>query len=193
GEARLQSLREALEREKIFREQWRQAEVLFSRGQLPASEKILLELAGRQPHNSEVQALLETVRSQRSAAEEDQFYNRGRTKALRLVEEQQWDQAADLLRNLQSLFPNDPILQRDLQSVIASRHRHQPPPVSPAQRELAAGTENGVTREACGAAPLGRSRPPGRLPVTSDLHQAATAQLESHVEPSPGGAAPLGR
>ena len=47
---------------------------------------------------------------------------RGREEALSLMEQQQFAQAVDLLRNLLSLFPHDQILQREL-AVAQSRLR----------------------------------------------------------------------
>lgn len=124
-ETRLQALQEELEREKVHQGQWRAAEVLFGRRQFQEAEKILLALAARTPNHPDVRALLEAVRSGRADTEEQQFCDRGRLKALRLIEEQQFDEAVDLLRNLLSLFPNDPILQRDLQSALAARGQNR--------------------------------------------------------------------
>jgi len=64
--------------------------------------------------------LLEKVREARAAAEEDSFYKRGREKAVKLIQDEQWDQAAELLRNLLALFPGDPILERDLKTAEAN-------------------------------------------------------------------------
>jgi len=115
----LRDLQEELEADKRYREEWRTAQVLFGRRQLKEAEQILTRLAAQK--RPEAQALLEAVREARSASEEEDFYNRGREKALKLIQQQQLEQAADLLRNLLSLFPGDPILERDLQSIQSLR------------------------------------------------------------------------
>ena len=118
-EPALRELLEELEADKRYREEWRMAQILFGRRQLKEAEQILSRLAAQK--RPEAQALLETVRQARSASEEEDFYNRGREKALKLIQQQQLEQAADLLRNLLSLFPGDAILERDLQSVQSLR------------------------------------------------------------------------
>src|SRR5262249_39400856 len=59
-------------------------------------------------------ALLDAVREARAASEEENFCERGREKALLLMQQQQYSQAVDLLRNLLLLFPGNAILERDL-------------------------------------------------------------------------------
>jgi tetratricopeptide (TPR) repeat protein len=113
-EPALQALREELESDKKYRDEWRRAQVLFSRRQFEEAEAILDRLA--EQDRPDAQALLETVREARAAGEELQFYAKGREKALKLIQQRQFGQAADLLHNLLSLFPGDPILERDLQS-----------------------------------------------------------------------------
>jgi TonB family protein len=56
----------------------------------------------------------EVEEQSRAAREEEQFYNSGREKALTLIQQQLFEQAADLLCNLLALFPGDPTLERDL-------------------------------------------------------------------------------
>jgi periplasmic protein TonB len=82
-----------------------------------------------------VRALLDTVRGAHAASEEENFYARGREKALKLMQQRQFEQAADLLRNLLSLFPADPILERDLQAAQLSRSEEPPAPAPAAAHE----------------------------------------------------------
>ncbi len=123
AEPALQALREELEAEKKQRDEWRRAQILFSRRQFEEAEAILALLA-KQNH-PDARALLETVRETRAASEELNFYTNGREKALKLIREQHFDQAADLLHNLLSLFPGDPILERDLQAIGGARGNDQ--------------------------------------------------------------------
>ena len=111
----LRESQQELEANKKYREEWRTAQILFGRRQLKEAEQILTRLAAQK--RPEAQALLDSVREARSATEEEDFYNRGREKALKLIQQGQLEQGADLLRNLLSLFPGDAILERDLQSV----------------------------------------------------------------------------
>ncbi len=108
----LLSLKQAAEEEKRFREDWRTAQVLFARRQFEQAETILVRLA--ESDRPEVLALLELVREGRAATEEAEFYDRGVDKATKLLQEKQFEQAADLLRNLMALFPGDAILRRHL-------------------------------------------------------------------------------
>ncbi|HYM11532.1 MAG TPA: protein kinase [Bryobacterales bacterium] len=179
GETRLQALQEELERENDYQDQWRVAEVLFGRGEFREAEKILLELAGHKPDNPDVQALLEAVRSGRAASEEKQFYDRGREKAIRLVEEQQWDQAVGLLRNLLSVFPNDPILERDLQSALAAQDQHGDGadivPLEEEEEEVAPASPAAQTRD---------SQPDASVVVPAAV-VAERAQPPAKPEPAP--------
>ena len=122
-ETRLQALQKDLEKERAYQNQRQTAEVFYGRGEYREAEKLLLVLAARRPNSPELHALLEAARAGRAAADEKQFYDRGRVKALRLAEDRQLDQAADLLRNLLAVFPNDPILEKDLRSVLAAQYR----------------------------------------------------------------------
>jgi protein TonB len=85
--------------------------------------------------------LLEKVREARAASEEEDFYKQGREKALKLIQQQQFEQAADLLRNLLTLFPGDPILERDLRSV-QSRCDGAPQAAAPDAPEVAVALES---------------------------------------------------
>ncbi len=131
-EPALLELRDEFERDKKFREEWRSAQVLVGRRQFEEAERILVRLDS--PEHPEVQTLLRTVREARAANEEDDFYKRGREKALHLLEQGQLEQAADLFRNLLSLFPGDAILERDLQGIVGRRpeEKPRPPKQSPA-------------------------------------------------------------
>jgi protein TonB len=114
-EPALEGLREELESERKYREELRAAQVLFGRRQLPEAERVLAGLVAQ--NRMEAQALLDAVRQARAVSEEEDFCERGREKALRLMQQGQFAQAADLLRNLGLLFPGNPILQRDLLAV----------------------------------------------------------------------------
>jgi TonB family protein len=111
-ERALEALREELESERKYRDELRTAQVLFGRHQLQEAESVLTQLAA--PDRPEAQTLLDAVRKERAASEEESFFERGREKALDLIQQKQFAQAADLLRNLLALFPGNPILERDL-------------------------------------------------------------------------------
>jgi len=117
---------EAIEQErqagKTFQDEWQAAQVLLSRQQFQEAERILVRLA--EQDRPDVQALLETVRAARAANEEEQFYKRGRETALKLIQQGLFEQAADLLCNLLTLFPGDPILEKDLR--CAQGHQEVP-------------------------------------------------------------------
>jgi TonB family protein len=142
-EPALLELGEELKRSRKFREEWHSAQVLVGRRQFEDAERILVRLDGNQ--HPEVQKLLRTVREARAANEEQDFYKRGREKALHLMQQGQLQQAADLFRNLLSLFPGDPILERDLQSIAGGpgEPKHEPnlealaPPATPMREPVA--------------------------------------------------------
>ena len=140
-EASRRALEQELEAKRKYRDEWRTAQVLFGRRQFQQAEEILIRLAA--PNRPDVEALLEKVREATAATEEDLLYQRGREKALKLIQKQDFQQASDLLRSLLSLFPTDPILERDLKSIpggqrIPSKHKVQRPasdrPPATAQR-----------------------------------------------------------
>ena len=140
-EASRRALEQELEAKRKYRDEWRTAQVLFGRRQFQQAEEILTRLAA--PNRPDVEALLEKVREATAATEEDLLYQRGREKALKLIQKQDFQQASDLLRSLLSLFPADPILERDLRSIpggqrIPSKHKVQRPasdrPPATAQR-----------------------------------------------------------
>ena len=108
----LEALGNELDAERNYRGQLRDAQVLFGRRQFEEAERLLIQLLHRD--RPEARALLEAVRAARAASEEENFLEQGREKALRLIRQQEFVQAADLLRNLLSLFPGNPILERDL-------------------------------------------------------------------------------
>ena len=113
----LEALFQELESDRQYRDELHAAQVHFARKQLPEAESILVRLAGED--RPEAQALLDAVRGARAASEEEDFCERGRQKALVLMQQEQFAQAADLLRNLLTLFPGDLILQRDLRAAQA--------------------------------------------------------------------------
>lgn len=123
----LGALFEELESDRRYRDELHAAQVHFARRQLSEAEIILIRLA--EEDRPEAQALLEAVRGARAATEEEDFCERGRQKALLLVQQEQFAQAVDLLRNLLTLFPGDPILQRDLLAA-QSRLPQSPVPVA---------------------------------------------------------------
>jgi TonB family protein len=123
-EPALDRLREELESEGKYREELRTAQTLFGRRQLQEAERVLVGLMGQD--RPEAQALLDAVRQARAATEEENFCERGRERALRLMQQQQFAQAVDLLGNLLSLFPGNPILERDLIAAQAALGREAP-------------------------------------------------------------------
>jgi protein TonB len=151
----LETLRKEVEAERRYRDELRNAQVLFGRRQLEEAEQVLTQLLDS--HRPEAKALLEAVRTARAATEEENFLDRGREKALGLIQQQQFAQAADLLRNLLALFPGNAILQRDLAAAqnalaqagpaIAPDHvapQEEPPePADPAVVPVAVGIDSG--------------------------------------------------
>ncbi len=139
GDPSLLQLSAELEQDKKYREEWRNAQVLVGRRQFEEAERVLVRLDGTQ--RPEVQTLLKTVREARAAREEEGFYKRGRDKALLLIQQKQTEQAADLLRNLLSLFPGDPVLERDLRAIGGARQdavrpSAEPPEAKPAPKQM---------------------------------------------------------
>ncbi len=128
-EPALDALLEEIESGKKYREELRTAQLLFGRRQLQEAERILIQLAAQD--RPEARVLLDTVREARAAREEEHFYERGREKALRLMQQHQYVQAADLLRNLLSLFPGDPILERDLAAAQSGLDQEGSPAAAP--------------------------------------------------------------
>jgi hypothetical protein len=122
-EPALTALRAELEADKKYREDWRAAQVLFGRRQFEEAERILVQLAAK--NRPDAQTLLETVREARVVSEEEDFYKHGREKALKLIQERRFQQAADLLSNLLTLFPGDQLLERALRSAQNGRHQGQ--------------------------------------------------------------------
>ena len=111
-EPALEALERELESEKNYRSQLRTAQILFGRRQLAEAESVLSGLADAS--RSETRALLDAVRNARAETEEANFCERGREQVLKMMQQRQFAQAIDLLRNLLSLFPGNPILERDL-------------------------------------------------------------------------------
>jgi len=118
------------EADKQYQDELQMARVLFDRRQFQEAEQILIQSAAQ--NAPDVQALLETVREARAATQEEQFYRNGREKALELIQEQQFEQAADLLCNVLALFPGDPVLERDLRyAQELEQDRHEGAVLSP--------------------------------------------------------------
>ena len=123
-EPALYTLRDELEAYRKYRDEWRTAQVFFGRRKFQEAERILVRLADQ--NRPDVETLLKAVREARAASDEDHFYARGREKALKLMQQQQFQQAADLLCNLLALFPGEPILERDLRSAQGGRDQERP-------------------------------------------------------------------
>ena len=121
-EPALEALRQELESEKEYRHGLRDAQVLFGRRQLEEAENILARLVVQD--RPEAQALLETVRQTRTSSDEEKFFAQGRESALELIKSGQFEQAADVLRNLLSLFPGNVILARDLRTAESALARN---------------------------------------------------------------------
>jgi protein TonB len=132
-EPALEALRNDVELERTYRDELRRAQVLFGRRHFQESEQVLMQLVGED--RQEARALLDAVRAARAATEEESFLERGREKALGLMQKQQYAQAADLLRNLLSLFPANPILERDLMTAQDWLGRNGPPVAPNTQSE----------------------------------------------------------
>lgn len=124
----LNALRDQLESDRRYREALRRAQILFGRRQLPDAERVLAQLISAD--RPEAQALLDAVRKARAATEEEDFRERGRQKALDLMQQEQFAPAIDLLRNLLTLFPGNLILERDL-AAARSRLAQATPEVVP--------------------------------------------------------------
>jgi protein TonB len=132
-ETALDALHRELEAERHFRDELRAAQICFGRRQFEEAERILAEFSAQ--GRAEAVTLLDAVRKARAASEEENFFERGREKALALMQEQQFAQAADLLCNLLALFPGDRILERDLAAARSGIKPETPPAVQPAQDE----------------------------------------------------------
>jgi TonB family protein len=155
GETVLSELVSELESAKRYRVDWRHAQVLFGRRQFEEAETILARLAERQ--RPEVDLLLDLVRERRTAHEEEDFYRRGIDKANKLIEAGHFDQAADLLRNLLSLFPGDVILEKQFRlakrSLAHGPRNENPAPSDATPDELTPARETGAEPEAVLAGP----------------------------------------
>jgi periplasmic protein TonB len=187
-EPAFEALREELEAERTYREQLRTAQILFGRRQLMEAERVLAELVV--PDRPEARALLDAVREARAVSEEENFRERGRDKALELMQQQQFAQAADVLRNLLSLFPGNPILERDLMTAESSLDKCAP----------ATAKENPNPEMPAGPAEPPYAAPPGRQPgppeatvvrksSASPRRRAATTGAVLFVLAAAGGAA----
>jgi len=159
-----QALPAELEAGKEYADELQAARMLFHRRQFQEAEQILIQSAA--PSDPDVQVLLETVRQARAATQEEQFYKNGREKALELIQEQQFEQAADLLCNLLALFPGDPVLEKDLQ--YAQEHGQDHP-------------------EDAGLAPKNRGGPEPCEPQAEPACQKSPAQLVETKSPLAGG------
>jgi protein TonB len=178
GEPALEGLRKELETEMRYRDTLRNAQVLFGRGQLDQAESVLTQILDHD--RPEAPALLEAVRAARHAAEEENLLESGREKALALVQQQQYAQAVDLLRNLLSLFPGNPILERDLATAQAGMEQMAPPAAPPPEPEEApvAAAPDPLPTPAPRAVDAAVIAPPGRFRRAA-IAGAATLVLAS--------------
>ncbi|HWB84018.1 MAG TPA: TonB family protein [Bryobacteraceae bacterium] len=191
----LDTVRKELEAEKHYRDQMRNAQVLFGRRQLEHAERVLTKLLDQD--RPEAKALLEAVRAARAAAEEESFLDRGREKALDLIQQEQFATAADLLRNLLTLSPGNPILERDLaaaQTALEHARAAVAAPVEPAEAPPLPVVEQPVAPLFAGtaaAAPSGRLR---RVAVAGAaslvLASGAAWKLSQRAAPAPAQVAP---
>ncbi|MDE3159522.1 MAG: TonB family protein [Acidobacteriota bacterium] len=115
SEPTLLALQDELSASKKYRDEWRKAQVLVGRRQFAEAEQMLVRLVA--PDRPEVRILLDMVREARSASDEKDFYKRRREEALRLLQQGSREQAVELLHKLLVLYPQDPVLEKDLQSV----------------------------------------------------------------------------
>jgi TonB family protein len=115
SEPTLLALQDELSASKKYRDEWRKAQVLVGRRQFAEAEQMLVRLVA--PDRPEVRILLDMVREARSASDEKDFYKRRREEALRLLQQGSREQAVELLHKLLVLYPEDPVLEKDLQSV----------------------------------------------------------------------------
>ncbi len=125
----LMELSARLEAERAYGEGLRRAQLHFGRRQLLEAEQVLAHWAA--PGRPEALALLEAVREARAATEEESFYERGRGKSQELMQQEQFAQAADLLRNLLLLYPGDPILERELSAAQSKLDRRTAEAIPP--------------------------------------------------------------
>ncbi len=181
----LEAVRAELEAEEKYREDLRQAQMFFGRHQLQEAERVLAQIVTEE--RPEARALMDIVRQARAAAEEESFCERGREKALKLMEQQQFVAAADLLRNLLSLFPANAILRRDLMAAQSALERISYPngPTQAVPRE--AGREKAPAAE--GRPVLAKDAKPGGAGARpSRLRRAAMAGAASLAIASASGA-----
>jgi TonB family protein len=115
SEPTLLALQDELSASKKYRDEWRKAQVLVGRRQFAEAEQMLVRLVA--PDRPEVRILLDMVREARSASDEKDFYRGRREEALRLLQQGSREQAVELLHKLLVLYPQDPVLEKDLQSV----------------------------------------------------------------------------
>jgi TonB family protein len=115
AEPTLLALQDELSASKKYRDEWRKAQVLVGRRQFAEAEQMLVRLVA--PDRPEVRILLDMVREARSASDEKDFYRRRREEAHRLLQQGSREQAVELLHKLLVLYPQDPVLEKDLQSV----------------------------------------------------------------------------
>src|ERR1035437_8746593 len=192
-EPALEALREELESEGKYREELRTAQILFGRRQMQEAEGVLAGLVAQ--NRPEAQVLLDAVRQARAATEEENFCERGREKAVRLMQERQFAQAADLLLNLRSLFPCNAVLERDLiaaqgaldqgsREVTAAAEEENSQPRVP---EIPTPPPPGALRPEAQVRPADGQR--SRVSLLSRIRRAVIAGTASLVLVSAGGAA----
>jgi protein TonB len=191
-EPALEALREELESEGEYREDLRTAQILFGQRRLQEAERVLGGLAAQD--RPEAQALLDAVRQARAVAEEEDFCARGREKAMRLMQRQQFAQAADLLSNLRSLFPGNPQLERDLIAAQGALDRRSSEVAAPTGEENSEPQATQIPTPPLGALQLEAQNCPAdgrtaRVSPPSRVRRAVIAWTASLLLVSAGGAA----
>jgi TonB family protein len=172
-EPALDALLQELDTDRKFQADLRTAQVLFGRRELAEAERILTQWIA--PNRPEAQALLDAVRQARLANDEENLCERGRQKAAVLIQQQQFAQAADLLRNLLSLFPGNPLLERELavaQRGLEDAAAAAPRPVAPQPSAAKAAEAPAPAQQA-----QQRTTPEARRPRFSRLAIAGAASL----------------
>jgi protein TonB len=183
-EPALEALRQELESESRYRQDLRTAQIHFGRRQFEEAERVLAALVA--PNRPEAQVLLDAVRQARAVTEEENFCEQGREKALKLMQQQQFAQAADLLRNLLALFPGNPILERDLTAAQAALDQGFPEVAAAIDEEASSPPIPALLPN---AEPCPADLAPARGTASSRVRRAAIAGTASLALVSAGGAA----
>ncbi len=117
-----QALRAAAQaaKEQARRNDLRTARDLLQSNRLDEAERCLREIMGRYPADAEGASLLEDLAAARTRAE----YSRAKTQADKLVREQQFEAARNVLLAFRQRYPND-LPESDLHSINHAREKHE--------------------------------------------------------------------